>query len=126
MEVKIQIPTLAQFKDDINKIKQCVKFDLAVNKLARKYNLDFIETETSALAGVAVDYMDRVFKCEQPDSAVSGDIGYFCFELNFGEDWEPGTLVELDEDGNKVDIDLSSVDKLYEYLIWRLERNGEV
>lgn len=39
-------------------------------------------------------------------------LGYFCYELNFGERWKPGTITE--EDGT--DIKLQTPEDLYELL----------
>ena len=39
-------------------------------------------------------------------------LGYFCYELNFGERWKPGTITE--EDG--IDIKLQTPEDLYEVL----------
>ena len=44
-----------------------------------------------------------------------GDIEYFCYELDFGEKYEPGTVT--DEHGNE--IDLSTAEKLYDFLIYQ-------
>lgn len=40
------------------------------------------------------------------------DLSYFCWELDFGKKWKPGTIT--DKDGN--DIDFSDAGKLYDYL----------
>lgn len=46
------------------------------------------------------------------------DIEYFMYDLSFGEDWQPGMIKCLNADtGEEEDINLSSVEKLYEYLI---------
>lgn len=42
-----------------------------------------------------------------------GDISYFCYELDFGKDYEEGNVV--DQDGNV--IDFSCAEKLYDYLV---------
>ena len=39
-------------------------------------------------------------------------ISYFCFDLDYGRKWKPDTI---SEDG--VDIDISTSEKLYDYLI---------
>lgn len=41
-----------------------------------------------------------------------GDISYFMWEIDFGRDYEPGCITHDDKN-----IDLSSADKLYDYLV---------
>ena len=48
-------------------------------------------------------------------------ISYFIYELNYGEDYTEGCV--LDENMNN--IDLSTSEKLYDYLIKSLESEGE-
>lgn len=43
------------------------------------------------------------------ESIVENDICYFCYELNFGADWEPGTITWNDED-----VKMATIDDLYE------------
>lgn len=40
------------------------------------------------------------------------NIGYFCWELNFGKDYEPGCITHNDKE-----IDISTAEKLYDYLV---------
>lgn len=42
-----------------------------------------------------------------------GDIDYFCYELNFGKDYKEGYVTDTDG----TNIDLSTSDKLYDYLV---------
>ena len=48
-------------------------------------------------------------------------ISYFCYELNFGEDWYEGCVT--DEDGN--DIRFQDIDDLYNVLISDEERRNK-
>ena len=48
-------------------------------------------------------------------------ISYFIYELNYGEDYTEGCIV----DANMNEIDLSTAEKLYDYLINSLESEGE-
>lgn len=41
------------------------------------------------------------------------DIEYFMYDLNFGHEWAPGTIT----DANGKDINLSSAENVYDYLI---------
>ena len=80
------------------------------------------------------DHLDDVFDCviEIPDltspliqtlNTMFGleeneyygtDIDYFIYELNFGKDYEPGCVTDDD-----VEIDFSTAETLYDYLIKR-------
>lgn len=51
-----------------------------------------------------------------------GDVEYFCWELNFGEYFTPGCVV--DEDGRECDF--SSIEALWIYLEYREKRAGKI
>ena len=40
-------------------------------------------------------------------------ISYFCFELDFGKKYKPGTVL----DSNGAEINLSTIDSLYDFLV---------
>lgn len=119
-----QIPDKEKFCRDIATLRKCVKFDDEVRELARKYGIDFCETGVSTLAYLVAEYMERVFGCYE-GIGDGGDISFFCFEEDFGEDWRSGDVTDVDEDGNVVDIDFSTSEKLYDYLINRMENGYE-
>ena len=62
------------------------------------------------------DWVMRLFDEIYPHSV--GDVEYFCWELNFGEYFTPGCVV--DEDGRECDF--SSVEALWTYLEDREKR----
>jgi hypothetical protein len=46
------------------------------------------------------------------------DIEYFMYDLDFGKEWQPGMIKCLNKDtGEEDDINLSTAEKLYDYLI---------
>lgn len=58
--------------------------------------------------------LDKLFNSYWEDQEYyGGDIEYFCYELNFGRDYNDGDIV--DKDGNN--IDLSTPEKLYDFLV---------
>ena len=91
------------------------------SKLARKYDIEFVEVGASTLAWLAMELLDTIFGGE---NAID-DIDYFCSEINFGREYTPGCVTETNENGEKIDIDLSSAEKLYDYLIERITSNEE-
>lgn len=69
-----------------------------------------------------VDYSDNVIDLL---STMFRDLGetilYFCYELNFGEDYEEGYITEADG----TIIDISTPEKLYDYLLSEMEKNHD-
>ena len=57
-------------------------------------------------SGALLEVLEEIMK------DTSGVIAYFCYELNFGEGWYPGCFV----DSNRVAINLSTTDDLWNYL----------
>lgn len=66
------------------------------------------------------DWVIELFNEIYPHSV--GDIEYFCWELNFGERFTPGCVI--DEDGRE--CDLSSIEALWAYLEDREKRAGKI
>ena len=90
----------------LGKVEKAWRTDLQIADLARNIGSDFLGSDMSYLACEVCDLLKIAMNndCE--------DIEYFCFELEFGKKWKPG-MIE-DEDGN--DIDLSSAEKLFDFL----------
>lgn len=103
-----------QFLKYIKDIQNAVEYDLECSAAAREHHIDFSESNTSYLACIAVDLLEIMFDCYS--SAGYGDISYFCYELDFGKKWKPGMVTDQDKDGNEIDVDFSSAEKLWEYL----------
>ena len=100
--------TKEEFCSHIEDIKKYVDFDDKVYDSSRKIGImDGIELRTSALCNNVIDLLCKIMDDE------NDDISFFCWELDFGRKWEEGCMV--DEDDN--DIDLSSSENLYDYLI---------
>lgn len=78
-----------------------------LNKLYRKYDLDGYLFQP----GCTIDVL-RLLHIIFGDADKDEWISYFVFELNFGKNWKPGMVTE-----NKKDIDLSTIEKLYDFLI---------
>ena len=63
----------------------------------------FIYTEYEELI---LKYLSQYFDAQEMET-----IRYFMYDLNFGKDYKPGCVLYEDKE-----IDLSSIEKLYEYL----------
>ena len=60
------------------------------------------------LSDVVIDLLNKLLGIDPIDS----DISYFCWELDFGKKWTPGSLIV-----DVKSIDISTAEKLYDYLI---------
>ena len=80
--------------------------DNKIDKIAREANSDFLGSDLSYLMGDMCTILEKVLNSDNED------ISYFCTCTDFGRDWKPGIIT--DTEGN--DIDLSSAEKLYNYL----------
>lgn len=99
--------------------------------------LEFIETRS-----VQTEILDAVVKDISPDSNIFDDtemyslltkmlkeatndkydyINYWMWELDFGASWEPGTLL----DTNNEEIPLKTVEDLWKFLVSTYEENAE-
>ena len=101
--------TKEKFCEIINKIKIVHDYHNELWELNSRYNnkyrlfdigdVDSYPTLEDELVDVLVDIYE------------SKDIIYFIYELDFGKDWKPGMVID-----NGEDIDLSTVEKLYDYI----------
>lgn len=99
--------TKKEFCKYIDKLKTAWDTDLKVSELAREARTDFLGSDMCYLG---TEYCELLSKAMSSDSE---DIEFFCFVSNFGRDWESGMVT--DENGN--DIDLSTAEKLYDFLV---------
>lgn len=107
-----------KFVKIINEIQELHKYEedlYALNRRYRNYEADFL---FPTLEDTVVKLLEEIFHCPI-DKYVGSDISYFIYDLNFGQNWEPGMII--DENGN--DIDLSTAEKLYDYLMKGKEIN---
>ena len=81
--------------------------DSAVNKIARDSNSEFLGSDLSYLMIDVCELLEKLFNTDYED------VSYFCINADFGRGWHHGMVT--DADGN--DIDLSTAEKLYDYLV---------
>lgn len=103
--------TKEKFVGIINEIKNIHEYEDSLCELNHRFNLD-IEYQLPTLEDTVVTLLEEIMHCTTDDIAGS-DISYFIYDLNFGEEWEPGMII--DKDGN--DVDYSTAEKLYDYLV---------
>lgn len=91
------------FVEVINQIKEIHKFE---DNLSEAFgSIVIIPTGESLL----IKLLEEDAKCSKYSSG--SDIEYFIYELEFGTKYEPGMVL----DGNE-EVDLSTAEKLYDYL----------
>ena len=88
--------------------------DLFKNNIDNK-EMDFINAGSICIGheSVVVYLLERMFDTDM--------ISYFIYELDYGEEYEEGCV--LDE--NMQVVDLSTPEKLYDYLVQDIESEGE-
>lgn len=100
-----------QFVKIINAIKEYHrKIDNIQTVLEENCGIDTVFYPPS-LENTLIDVLSIIFNDE------GDDIEYFIYELEFGEDWEPGAITT--EDGK--DIKMQTAEDLYDYLIEELK-----
>lgn len=102
----------------INQLQVCWDIDMTVHKLSHDHLLN-IDLDTYALGGVVTDLLTVLLEknYDVVREEFFGDIYFFCNDLDFGRKWKPRSVIETDENGNVIDIDFSSAEKLWDYLM---------
>ena len=102
------------FVKAINQIITVYEYYNKLNELFDEYGADgYIYPPTCADALVLV--LEEAMGLEHNESNYN-DISYFVYELYCGKDWKPGMATEI-VNGQEVDIDMSTPEKLYDYLV---------
>ena len=107
-----------KFLKIISQLQACWDIDMAVHRMGYDNMLN-IDLDTYALGGIVTDLLTVLLEKNYDDinGEFFGDIYFFCNDLDFGRKWEPGSVTETDENDNVIDIDFSSAEKLWDYLI---------
>jgi hypothetical protein len=110
--------TKEKFVEIINEIQELHKYEEDLYVLNRRYKNYEVDFQFPTLEDIVVRLLEEIFQC-RIDEHIGSDISYFIYDLNFGQDWEPGMII--DKDGN--DIDHSTAEKLYDYLMKERDTN---
>lgn len=94
--------TKENFSELINAVKNHSEY---IWNLYKDYGIDFVNSPVMEIEDEITKYLKAQFddKCDW--------ISYWMWELNFGENWKPGTITE---NGN--DIPLKTIDDLWNLL----------
>jgi hypothetical protein len=105
-----------EFVNIINKLKEVNDFVNETNERARKLNdaiiSDFYNTQSLAISheNIVVQLLENMFM----DNDI---IGWWLYELDYGRNFKIGIV----QDGEGNNIDLSTAEKLYDFLISDME-----
>lgn len=108
------ILTKEEFIKIIDKIERITRFEEELYKLFYTQGDDASSPTYPSLESELIKVLNRMFMLEENEYMT--DIEYFCFELDFGKEWEPGTVT-----CNGEDVDLSDSGKLYDWIIKDIE-----
>ena len=112
--------TKQEFVDIIEKLKQVNDFVDETNKKARELNdaiiSDFFNASSLSISHetIVVELLENMFNDKDY-------LSWWLYDLDYGRKFKIGYLQEK-RDGKTVNIDLSTAEKLYDYLIQNLER----
>lgn len=104
--------TKEEFVNIMDRLKNINDLQNNIDKLIRDsyeyHKNDFMDSAGFMVCceDIIVDLLEKILNDE------AEDISYFMYELDYGRDYQDGSIVE-----NGVNIDFSSADKLYDYLI---------
>lgn len=107
-----------KFVEIINRLKGYTELQNKINDLFRdnidNKEMDFVNAGSICIGheSVVVYLLENMFDTDM--------ISYFIYELDYGEKYKEGCV--LDENMNE--IDLSTAEKMYDYLVKSLESEG--
>lgn len=108
-----------KFVEIINRLKSYTELQNKINDLFRdnidNKEMDFINAGSICIGheSVVVYLLEKMFDTDM--------ISYWIYELNYGKEYKEGCVL----DANMNEIDLSTAEKLYDYLIKSLESEEE-
>ena len=116
---RMQMISKEKFVEIINRLKSYTELQNKINDLFRdnidNKEMDFINAGSICIGheSVVVYLLEKIFDTDM--------ISYFIYELDYGKKYKAGCV--LDENMNE--IDLSTAEKMYDYLVKSLESEGE-
>lgn len=107
--------TKKEFVDIVNRLKETDDFVNMVNNKARELR-DAIESDFFNACGLSISHESTVVKLLEDMFNDYDTISWWLYDLDYGRDYEAGDF--QDENGNEIDI--STPEKLYDYLVANL------
>lgn len=112
-----------EFVKCIERLKAARDLQDQVDELFRQ-SRDNIEWDFLNAASLQISHENLVISLLEnlmDDDERYPDISYFIYELDYGRRWQPGCVI----DGNGEDIDMSTSEKLYDYLTANRKANSD-
>lgn len=104
------------FVSIIDELKEVNDFVSETNVKARKLN-DYLISDFFDADSIVIHHDSLVVLLLQKIFDDEGTIDWWIFEKDFGRSFQMGDILEEIENGDFEDIDLGSVEKLYDYLV---------
>lgn len=98
------------FVNTINELKRCIDKEDNIYDVLQKFDI-YLDDDSEKLYDTVIHLLE-ILTGAIVDEEFGSDISYFCWDLDFGRDYEPGMIT--DKEGN--DIDCSTAESLYDYL----------
>lgn len=114
MTKKLFIETIS-FLEERSKFQEDLQ-SLLDKELEEGFNFIYPYTKWE---NMLVKILEEELEVEFEDRTRTDWISYFIYELEFGKKWEPGMITDVDGS----DIDLSTSEKLYDFLISENDSN---
>lgn len=108
-----------KFVEIINRLKSYDELQNKINDLFKENidnkEMDFMNAGSICIGheSIVVYLLERMFDTDM--------ISYFIYELEYGEKYEKGCVLDV----NMTEIDLSTAEKMYDYLVQDIESEGE-
>ncbi len=92
----------------------------AMNEISPDFIVDFYPL--SEYKTIIIRLLEKEMNAEQLDEVYGSDIQYFIYDLDYGIKWKPDSIIG--KDGTSIDI--STAEKLYDYLLANSGNGGDV
>lgn len=111
--------TKQEFVNIINRLRSYNDLQDKIDDLFKE-NIDNKEADFMNAGSICIGHETIVVKLLENMFNDKGTISWWLYECNYGRDFSLGDL-----EVNGVEIDLSTVEKLYDYLVQDIESEGE-
>jgi len=106
-----------QFTNTMQQFQAQTDFDYKCNGMFQQiFSNDWVTGYSNdILYNAIIELLENIF-----DDKENGWIQYWLYELDFGKKWVPGSITDSDSSI----IDISTVEKLYDFLIKEMDENA--
>lgn len=108
------------FVSAINQIKAVNEYHEKLNSLFEEYGADGYVYPPTCIDNLVM-VLEEGMEIE-PNEYDNTDVSYFVYELDCGKSWKPGCVTDV-VDGKEIEIDMSTPEKFYDYLIGKYNKS---